>query len=84
MSTQYLETPIVGVKLTPTPRYGIAADGYTLRSGAPTNKLIQLQGESRWRRLLVWQFSNNCTLFVRIKGVPMIVNESSLPSFGLE
>ena len=84
MAVEYLQAPIVAVKLTATPRYGIAADGYTIRSGAPTNKLIQLQGDSRWRRLMVWQFSNAGTLFVRVKGVPLIVNEYSLPSFGLE
>lgn len=84
MVVEYLQVPVVAVKLTATPQYGITSDGYTVRSGAPTNKLIQLQGEKRWRRLMVWQFSNAATLFVRVGGKPLVVNEYSLPSYGLE
>lgn len=80
MATQYLTTKIVAVKLTATPRHGLTADGYTKRSGAPTSRLLRLEGETRWRRLMIWQFSNAGTLFVRIKGQPLIVNEYDLPS----
>lgn len=80
MNAQYLTTKIVAVKLTATPRYGMAADGYTKRSGAPSSRLIRLEGETRWRRLMVWQFSNAGTLFVRVKGQALIVNEYDLPS----
>ena len=79
MTVQYLQTPIVAIKQTNTPRYGMAADGYTLRSGAPTSRMIRLQGESRWRRLMVWQFSNCGTLFVRVAGSPLVVHDYDIP-----
>jgi hypothetical protein len=76
---EYLKTPIVESRRTETPRYGIAADGYTLRSGAPTSLMVRLDGETRFRRLMVWQFSNAGTAFVRIKGTPYVVNEYDIP-----
>lgn len=77
---KYLTSKIAEMRTTDTPRYGMAADGYTLRSGAPTSKLIRLEGEKLWRRLMVWQFSNCGTLFVRIKGAPLVVCECDLPA----
>lgn len=72
---KYLETKIVESKVTPSPRYGLTADGYTKKSGAPTPMLVRLDGEKRWRRLMVWQFSNASTYFIRICGEPHIVRE---------
>ncbi len=77
--TPYLRTDIAEVCTTEVPRYGIAQDGYTHRSGAPTSRMIRLQGEKQWRRLMCWCFSNIGTCFVRIKGTPYIVNEYALP-----
>ncbi len=77
--TQYLETPIVEVRRTEAPRYGMTSDGYTKRSGAPTSLMIRLGGEARFRRLMVWQFSNAGTCFVRIKGESFIVPEHNIP-----
>ena len=51
MACNYLETPIEETRRTETPHYGMAADGYTLRSGAPTSRMVRLSGEKRWRRL---------------------------------
>lgn len=79
MIVQYLETDIAEAKQTDTPRYGMAADGYTLKSGAPTSWMIRLDGERIWRRLMCWQFSNAGTLFVRIAGEALIVNEYDIP-----
>ena len=76
---QYLETKIVERKQTENPRYGMGADGYTLRSGAPTSWMIRLMGEKIWRRLMIWQFSNCGTLFVSILGKPYVVREYDLP-----
>lgn len=76
MSAEYLTTPIVAARITSQPNYGMGRDGYTLRSGAPTWYLIQLQGEKRWRRLMVWQFSNAGTCFVRVKGKALIVSHT--------
>ena len=80
MAVTYLETPIAAAKRTDVPRWGIAADGYTLRSGAPTSVMLRLAGEKRWRRMMCWQFSNAGTCFVRVLGVPLIVNEYDLPN----
>ena len=71
---EYLETPIAEKKQTDSvPNYGMTANGYTKRSGAPTSWLVRLQGENRWRRVMVWQFSNAGTAFVRVQGKPLIV-----------
>ena len=79
MAVQYLETRIAESRRTDTPRYGMAADGYTVRSGAPTSYMIRLSGEKRWRRLMCWQFSNCGTLFVRMRGVCYVVRDHDVP-----
>lgn len=79
MPAQYLTRKIVEVRVTDTPRYGMTSDGYTINSGAPTSRMIRLEGEKRWRRLMVWQFSNAGTCFVRVGGQPLIVSDSDLP-----
>ena len=76
---QRLQTAIAEKRETEQPRYGMAADGYTLKTGAPTSLMIRLAGEKRWRRLMIWQFSNAGTLFVRIKGKPVVVSEFDIP-----
>lgn len=76
---QYLETPIIAAKRTPVPRYGIAADGYSLRSGAPSQYMVRLENNPRWYRVMVWQFSNAGTAFIRIKGIPYVLrNEAEI------
>jgi len=75
----YLETPIVETRQTTQPRYGMTREGYTVRSGAPTSTMVRLQGEKIFRRLMVWQFSNAGTAFVRILGKNYIVRDSDLP-----
>jgi len=79
MAVEYLEKTIIQSRQTDVPRYGMAADGYTLRSGAPTSYMIRLEGEKRWRRLMCWQFSNCSTLFVRIGGKCLVVREHDVP-----
>lgn len=83
MSTdvKYLTTPIAEVRIDPVRQgAGMTRDGYTKRSGAPTDRMIRLQGEMRWRRLMVWQFSNSGTLFVKVGGENLIVPWHDLPS----
>jgi len=83
MSVTYLTTPIAEVRQDPPPRgSGMTREGYTKRSGAPTSRMIRLQGEKRWRRLMVWQFSNLGTMFVNINGKPHVVREEMLPEEG--
>ena len=75
----YLSTAIVESKRTERPRYGMNRDGYTSRRGAPTSLMVRLEGEKRFRRVMVWQFSNAGTAFVRIGGKPHIVRDCDLP-----
>lgn len=75
MTDQYLETPIIEVNQTEVPRYGTTLMGYSVKSGAPTSLMIRLQGENRFRRLMVWQFSNAGTCFVRVCGNELIVRD---------
>lgn len=76
---RYLETPIAEKRQTPTtPCYGMTAEGYTGKRGAPTSWMIRLEGERIWRRVMVWQFSNAGTAFVRIKGLEYVVRDSDL------
>lgn len=76
---KYLDRAISDCKISP-PREGsgMTRDGYTRRSGAPSSRMIKLEGEKRWRRVMVWQFSNAGTAFVRIKGEPHIVTDGDL------
>jgi hypothetical protein len=83
MSVTYLTTPIEEVRHDPPPQgSGMTREGYTKRSGAPTSRMIRLQNEKRWRRLMVWQFSNLGTMFVRINGTPHVVREEMIPQEG--
>jgi len=82
MNSKYLSDAgltIEAARRTDTPRYGMTALGYTVKRGGPTSLMIRLAGETRWRRLMVWQFSNWGTCFVRIKGVPHIVHGFDIP-----
>ncbi len=76
----YLTKKIVGAKCVRTaPGAGMTREGYTKRSGAPSSTMIKLAGESRWRRVMIWQFSNAGTSFVRIKGKPYIIPQHDIP-----
>lgn len=76
---EYLETKIVERYETETPTYGMTAQGYTKRGGAPTRWMIRLDGETRFRRLMIWQFSNAGTCFVKVNGRSLVVREYDIP-----
>lgn len=57
---------------------GMTRDGYTTRRGCPVSRMVRLVGETRWRRVYVWQFSNAGTAFINIKGEPHVVPDSEL------
>lgn len=76
---KYLTTKIEATRRTEAPLWGMTALGYTKRSGAPTPYMIRLAGETVWRRLMAWQFSNNGTLFVRVRGEELVVNQHDIP-----
>jgi hypothetical protein len=48
-------------------------DGYTKRCGVPTDYMIKLVGENRWRRVRSFCNSNSATLFVATKTNPFLV-----------
>ncbi len=77
MSVKYLDqSRITRAKRNESPSYGMTVYGYTKRSGAPSNYMIQLDGESRWRRVMFWKHSNGSstgTLFVRVKGELLVI-----------
>lgn len=80
MSVKYLRKKIVASRRDRNPpRYGRCVDGYTVRRGAPTEMMVMLQGEKRWRRVMVWCFSNCSTLFLRIRGEEFVVQSHEIP-----
>ncbi len=70
---------IVETKRTEAPRWGMTVFGYTVRSGAPTSMMVRLKGEKRWRRLMVLQFSNAGSCFLRVRGEMLFVSDCDLP-----
>jgi len=75
----YLKKDIAEAKRTPVSRTrGMTRMGYTTRAGAPTQWMIRLKGEKVWRRVMVWQFSNAGTAFVRIDGKPYVITDHDL------
>ena len=72
---------IAFVKVTDPPRARLTADGYTVKSGSPTRYMVRLEGETKYRRLMCWQFSNAGTLFLRIKGENVVVPSSDVEAF---
>lgn len=73
MSVKYAEVVEV-IRAARTPEYGMTRLGYTKRSGAPTSVLVRLKGEKKFRRAMVWQFSNMGTTFVKIKGQSHVID----------
>lgn len=77
---KYLQATIAEARRAPidSRRY-MTRDGYTRRSGAPSSIVVRLEGEKRFRRLMVWQFSNAGTCFLRVRGEALIVPEYRIP-----
>lgn len=80
--TKYLTQRIAEMRYTNRPAWGLTVNGYTRRGGAPTPIMVRLDGERRWRRLMLWLFSNAGTTFIRIKGEEFVVTDSMLPVDG--
>ena len=78
MSVRYLEKPIYRKRVSIPKNRRLTAEGYTPREGSPSDWMIRLVGESRWRRVYCWQFSNASTLFVRIGGQPIVIRDYEL------
>jgi len=54
----------------------LTVDGYTKRSGAPTNYMVRLEGSIRWYRVMNFCNSNSGTLFVKTKNDSFLVVRS--------
>ena len=53
-------------------------DGMGYTSCSPTQFQVKAQGDSRWRRIYVVQWSNCPSFFVKKLGVKVFVNDSLL------
>jgi hypothetical protein len=51
----------------------LTADGYTKRSGVPTGIMVQIEGSSRWYRVMNFCNSNSGTFFIKTKNNPFLV-----------
>jgi len=60
----------------------MTVDGYTKRSGCPTNFMVQLAGSNRWYRVMNFCNSNSGTLFVKTKDNPFLVVRSEDAGYG--
>lgn len=78
MSVRYLEKRIDRKRVDIPLNRRLTADGYTPRAGSPSDWMIRLEGENRWRRVYCWQFSNCGTLFIRVNGQPIVVKDHEL------
>ena len=68
MSIQYAEiAESKTVRFEGNIRNYMTVGGYTKRCGAPTDWMVQLKGESRWRRVKIFCNSNSGTTFVSTK-----------------
>lgn len=56
------------------PRPRLTADGYTKLEGSPTRLQVQLETDTKWRRVYVLCFSNAATPFVRVNGKPTFIH----------
>lgn len=78
MSVIYLEKRIDRKRVDIPANRRLTAEGYTPRSGSPSDWMILLEGENRWRRVYCWQFSNCGTLFIRVNDQPIVVRDYEL------
>ena len=62
--------------ITYHPTTGMCVDGYTKRSGAPTPYMVQIDGGKKWYRVMVIQFSNVGSIFIRVGGVRYFIRFS--------
>ncbi len=54
----------------------MTVDGYTKKIGAPTNKMVKIEGSNRWYRVMQYCASNSGTLFIKTKDNPFLVVQS--------
>jgi hypothetical protein len=63
---------VEAAKLSPVTQYQVLrcmdSYGYTRRCGAPTDYMVKIREHRGWRRIRVYQISNNGTCFIRLPG----------------
>ena len=80
MSTPHLKTPIVEVKYTDFPLYAMVKNPYTIRTDEPTNRMVKLEGEKFWRRVMCWGYKNMETYLIWLKGRPFRIHDRDFPT----
>ena len=65
--TRVMITERKQVPFTGNIRDYMTVDGYTKRSGAPTDYKVQIQGSNRWYRVYDYCTSNSGTLFIKTR-----------------
>ena len=61
----------------------MTSEGYTKRTGCPTNFMVQIQGSNRWYRVMNYCVSNSGTLFIKTKGNPFLVVKAEDTGYGV-
>ena len=61
----------------------MTSDGYTKRTGCPTNFMVQIQGSNRWYRVMNYCTSNSGTLFIKTKDNSFLIVKSEDTGYGL-
>ena len=51
----------------------MTSDGYTKKTGCPTNFMVQIEGSNRWYRVMNYSVSNSGTLFIKTKDNSFLV-----------
>ncbi len=59
---------VTGRRQHGNPRPQMTVDGYTKRAGSPTTHQVQINYESRWRRVYFLCFSNAGSEIIKTKG----------------
>ena len=75
--TERKESPFTG-----NFRNYLTVEGYTKRSGAPTDYMVKIEGSNRWYRVMNFCNSNSGTLFVKTKDNSFLVVRSEDTGYG--
>ena len=66
--TERKESPFTG-----NFRNYLTVEGYTKRSGAPTDYMVKIEGSNRWYRVMAFCQSNTVSRFIKTKENPFLI-----------
>ena len=75
MTTSVQYANVTGHRKHGNPRQQLTVGGYTKRGGSPTVYQVQIDNESRWRRVYALCFSNAGSLIIKTKGGILFVHD---------